>query len=135
MSTQNAQPQSNKALDVVIVTLAVVIAAAAVFAFTFLTEQTLGIRLGALIGGLVLAAIVAAFSPSGKRFIAFCRESWDELRRVVWPTRKETVNTTGIVMAFVVAVSLYLFIVDKLIEFAKQNRCSQLTEGCGHFSA
>ncbi len=127
MSTQNAQPQSNKALDVVIVTLAVVIAAAAVFAFTFLTEQTLGIRLGALIGGLVLAAIVAAFSPSGKRFIAFCRESWDELRRVVWPTRKETVNTTGIVMAFVVAVSLYLFIVDKLIEFGLYDGLLQLS--------
>ena len=89
MSTQNAQPQSNKALDVVIVTLAVVIAAAAVFAFTFLTEQTLGIRLGALIGGLVLAAIVAAFSPSGKRFIAFCREAWDELRRVVCPPARK----------------------------------------------
>ncbi len=127
MSTQNAQPQSNKALDVVIVTLAVVIAAAAVFAFTFLTEQTLGIRLGALIGGLVLAAIVAAFSPSGKRFIAFCREAWDELRRVVWPTRKETVNTTGIVMAFVVAVSFYLFIVDKLIEFGLYDGLLQLS--------
>ena len=127
MSTQNAQPQSNKALDVVIVTLAVVIAAAAVFAFTFLTEQTLGIRLGALIGGLVLAAIVAAFSPSGKRFIAFCREAWDELRRVVWPTRKETVNTTGIVMAFVVAVSFYLFIVGKLIEFGLYDGLLQLS--------
>ena len=127
MSTQNAQPQSNKALDVVIVTLAVVIAAAAVFAFTFLTEQTLGIRLGALIGGLVLAAIVAAFSPSGKRFIAFCREAWDELRRVVWPIRKETVNTTGIVMAFVVAVSFYLFIVDKLIEFGLYDGLLQLS--------
>ena len=127
MSTQNAQPQSNKALDVVIVTLAVVIAAAAVFAFTFLTEQTLGIRLGALIGGLVLAAIVAAFSPSGKRFIALCREAWDELRRVVWPTRKETVNTTGIVMAFVVAVSFYLFIVDKLIEFGLYDGLLQLS--------
>ena len=127
MSTQNAQPQSNKALDVVIVTLAVVIAAAAVFAFTFLTEQTLGIRLGALIGGLVLAAIVAAFSPSGKRFIAFCREAWDELRRVVWPTRKETVNTTGIVMALVVAVSFYLFIVDKLIEFGLYDGLLQLS--------
>ena len=127
MSTQNAQPQSNKALDVVIVTLAVVIAAAAVFAFTFLTEQTLGIRLGALIGGLVLAAIVAAFSPSGKRFIAFCREAWDELRRVVWPTRKETVNTTGIVMAFVVAVSFYLFIVDQLIEFGLYDGLLQLS--------
>ncbi len=127
MSTQNAQPQSNKALDMAIVTLAVIIAAAAVFAFTFLTEESLGIRLGALIGGLAVACLVAALSPSGKRFISFCRESWDELRRVVWPTRKETVNTTGIVMAFVVAVSIYLFIVDKLIEWGLYDGLLQLT--------
>ena len=80
-----------------------------------------------LIGGLVVAAVVAAFSPSGKRFIAFCRESWEELRRVVWPTRKETVNTTGIVMAFVVAVSIYLFLVDKLIEWGLYDGLLQLT--------
>lgn len=127
MSNQNAQPQTNKALDIAVVTLAVIIAAAAVFAFTFLTEESLGIRLGALIGGLVVAAVVAAFSPSGKRFIAFCREAWDELRRVVWPTRKETVNTTGIVMAFVVAVSIYLFLVDKLIEWGLYDGLLQLT--------
>lgn len=35
----------------------------------------------------------------------------------MWPTRKETVNTTGIVMAFVVAVAFYLFFVDMLIEW------------------
>ena len=75
----------------------------------------------------MVAAVVAAFSPSGKRFIAFCRESWEELRRVVWPTRKETVNTTGIVMAFVVAVSIYLFLVDKLIEWGLYDGLLQLT--------
>ena len=127
MSNQNAQPQTNKALDITVVTLAVIIAAAAVFAFTFLTEESLGIRLGALIGGLVVAAVVAAFSPSGKRFIAFCRESWEELRRVVWPTRKETVNTTGVVWACVVAVSISLFLVDKLIEWGLYDGLLQLT--------
>ncbi len=127
MATQNAQPQSNKALDMVIVLLAVVIACAGLFAFTFLTDQSIGIRLVTLIGGLVLAAIVAAFSPSGKRFIAFCRQSWDELRRVVWPTRKETVNTTGLVMAFVIAVSFYLFFVDKLIEWGLYDGLLRLT--------
>lgn len=111
----------------VIVLLAVVIACAGLFAFTFLTDQSIGIRLVTLIGGLVLAAIVAAFSPSGKRFIAFCRQSWDELRRVVWPTRKETVNTTGLVMAFVIAVSFYLFFVDKLIEWGLYDGLLRLT--------
>ena len=105
MSNTNVQPESNKALDIGVVTLAVLIVAAGIFAFTFLTDQQLGIRIGALVGGLVIGCGVAAFSPSGKRFIGFCRESYDELRRVVWPTRRETVNTTGLVMAFVVAVA------------------------------
>ena len=108
MSNTNVQPESNKALDIGVVTLAVLIVAAGIFAFTFLTDQQLGIRIGALVGGLVIGCGVAAFSPSGKRFIGFCRESYDELRRVVWPTRRETVNTTGLVMAFVVAPSTCL---------------------------
>lgn len=127
MSNQNTQPESNKTLDVVVVLLAVVIACAGLFAFTFLTDQSIGVRLIALIGGLVVAAVVAAFSPSGKRFIAFCRQAWDELRRVVWPTRKETVNTTGLVMAFVVAVSFYLFVVDKLIEWGLYDGLLRIT--------
>ena len=117
MSNTTVQPESNKALDIGVVTLAVLIVAAGIFAFTFLTDQQLGIRIGALVGGLVIGCGVAAFSPSGKRFIGFCRESYDELRRVVWPTRRETVNTTGLVMAFVVAVAFYLFVVDKFVEW------------------
>lgn len=110
-----------------IVTLAVLIAAGGVAAFTFLSDQSLTIRMLAMLGAFVVAVAVAAFSPSGKRFIAFGRDSYDELRRVVWPTRKETVNTTGIVMAFVVAVAFYLFFVDKLIEWGLYDGLLRIT--------
>ena len=127
MSTQNTKPESNKGADIAVFSLAVVAAAAGLFAFTFLTDQSLGIRLGALVGGLVLAVVIAAFSPSGKRFIAYGRESYEELRRVVWPTRKETINTTGMVAAFVVVVAFYLFVVDKLIEWGLYDGLLRLT--------
>ena len=127
MSTQNTKPESNKGADIAVVSLAVVAAAAGLFAFTFLTDQSLGIRLGALVGGLVLAVVIAAFSPSGKRFIAYGRESYEELRRVVWPTRKETINTTGMVAAFVVVMAFYLFVVDKLIEWGLYDGLLRLT--------
>ena len=74
-------------------------------------------RLGVLAGGLVLAVLLAWLSPSGKRLLAYGRQSYEELRRVVWPTKKETLNTTGMVMAFVIVMAFFLFLVDKIIEW------------------
>ena len=111
MNNQNVEPATSKS-DIVLVTLAVLCAVAGVIAFSLLTSQTLAVRLGALFGGLVAGVVLAWFSPSGKR-----RQSWEELRRVVWPTRKETLNTTGLVMAFVVVIAIFLFLCDKLIEW------------------
>jgi preprotein translocase subunit SecE len=73
--------------------------------------------LGILAGGLVLGVALAWFSHPGKQFLGFARESYDETRRVSWPPRKETVNTTGIVFAFVVIMAIFLFIVDKGLEW------------------
>ncbi len=127
MSNSNVQPSSSKALDAVVLTLAIVLAIAGVLAFTFLSEESLAVRLAALFGGLILACVVGYFSPTGKSFIGYCRSSYDELRRVVWPTRKETVNTTGIVMAFVVAVAFYLFVVDMFVEWGLYDGLLRLT--------
>jgi preprotein translocase subunit SecE len=74
-------------------------------------------RIGILAGGIVLGLGTAWFSLPGKRFLGFARESYDEARRVTWPSRKETVNTTGIVFAFVVIMAIFLFIVDKSLEW------------------
>ena len=118
MSTQNAKPEEKTSgSDMALVSLAVILALAGVCGFSFLSDQTLLVRLGVLIGGLVFAVVVAWFSPSGKRFIVYGRESYDELRRVVWPTRKETLNSTGRVIAFVVVVAVFLFLVDMIVEW------------------
>jgi preprotein translocase subunit SecE len=74
-------------------------------------------RVGVLIGGLLLALVIAWFSQSGKRFLAYARESYEETKRVVWPSRKETVTTTGIVFGFVVIMAIFLFLVDKSLEW------------------
>ena len=98
MSNQEVETSSSKS-DLLLVTLAALLAIAGVVGFALLSEEALAIRLGVLGGGLVLAVIIAWFSPSGKRFLNYGQQSWEELRRVVWPTRKETLNTTGLVMA------------------------------------
>ena len=116
MTTQNVETVSSK-VDIVLVALAVLAAAAGVLGFTFLTDQPTLARVGVLIGGLAVALVVAWFSQSGKRFIAYGRESYEETRRVVWPSRKETMTTTGIVFGFVVIMAILLFVVDKGLEW------------------
>ena len=116
MSTQEVETVSGKS-DLVLVTLAALSAVAGVVAFALLSEQPLAVRLGSLAGGLVLALVLAWFSSSGKRFLAYGQQSYEELRRVVWPTRKETLNTTGLVMAFVVIIAVFLFFCDAIIQW------------------
>jgi preprotein translocase subunit SecE len=65
-----------------------------------------------VLAGLLLAAGVAWTSEPGKRFFAFARDSVAEVKRVVWPTRKETLQTTGVVIAFAVIMALFLWAVD-----------------------
>ncbi len=116
MNTQDVQTVNSKS-DVLLVTLAVLAALGGVLGFSLLSEQPLLTRLGILAGGLVLGVAIAWFSVPGKRFLGFARESYDETRRVVWPTRKETMQTTGIVFAFVVIMAIFLFLVDKSLEW------------------
>jgi preprotein translocase subunit SecE len=116
MTTQNIETVGSK-VATALVALAVAAVLAGVFGFSFLTDQPMLNRVGILLGGIALGIVIAWFSPPGKRFLGFARESYDETRRVVWPTRKETVNMTGIVFALVVVMALFLFLVDKLLEW------------------
>ena len=116
MATQNIETVTSKP-DIALVALAVLAAAGGVLGFTFLTEQPTLARVGVLIGGLVVAVVIAWFSQSGKRFLAYARESYEETKRVVWPSRKETFVTTSIVFGFVVVMALFLFLVDKSVEW------------------
>ena len=75
-------------------------------------DTALVLRVLMVVGGLLAAGGVAWLSAPGKAFFAFAQDSWQEAGRVAWPTRKETIQTTGIVMLFVVIMALFLWIVD-----------------------
>ncbi len=68
-------------------------------------------------GGVAAGAAVAAQSELGQRFVVFSRESIVETKKVVWPSRKETVQTTGMVFAFVVVIAAFLWLTDKSLEW------------------
>ena len=89
----------------------------AVAAFYLLGQQDLWLRVVALL--VLLAAAVAMFftSEPGKQLIAFGRDSAREVKKVVWPTRKEAIQMTGYVFAFVVVMALFLWLTDKTLEW------------------
>ena len=80
--------------------------------FYYLRESAMVIRVISVLAGIVLAAVVVWFTTQGKQFYAFSRESSEETKKVVWPSRKETVQTTGIVFAFVLVMAIFLWMVD-----------------------
>ena len=97
--------------------VAAVLVVAAVVAFYALGKQDLWARVAALIV-LMAAAVVTFFtSESGKQLIAYGRDSAKEVRKVVWPTRKEALQMTGYVFAFVFVMALFLWLTDKTLEW------------------
>ncbi|SMN15432.1 Preprotein translocase subunit SecE (TC 3.A.5.1.1) [uncultured Candidatus Thioglobus sp.] len=98
----------------------IVIASFAVFYLDPLSLITTLYKVLFLLVGLVVAGLVFFKTPQGKRLLAFTKETKIELRKVVWPTRDETVKTTGMIMVAVVIVAIFLWIVDALFSWMVQ---------------
>lgn len=91
---------------------AVLMVIAGIAGFYYFAGSPAVVRLGAILAGFAAAIAIFWFTQSGQQFFVFSRESVVEARKVVWPTRKETIQTTGIVFAFVVVMALFLWLVD-----------------------
>ena len=97
--------------------LSVALLVGAVVAFYMLGKQDLWLRVVALL--VLVAAAVATFftSEHGKQLIAFGRDSVREVKKVVWPARKEAIQMTAYVFVFVVVMALFLWLTDKTLEW------------------
>jgi len=98
--------------DKIKLTLAGLLVVAGIAGFYALSASAMALRALAVIAGLIAGGAVALFTGPGREFAGFARESAAETKKVVWPTRKETVQTTGVVVAFVVVMALFLWLVD-----------------------
>ncbi|MBV7542445.1 preprotein translocase subunit SecE [Acidovorax sp. sic0104] len=90
---------------------------ASVAGFYLLSKQGVYVQWAALIVGLVAAVAVFLVSEPGRQFVAFAQDAWREVKKVVWPTRKETLQMTAYVFAFVVIMALFLWFTDKTLEW------------------
>lgn len=98
--------------------LAVLVIIAGIVAFSVFDDQPTVARVGIFIGSLIVAAIIAWFSEPGRRSIGYLRDSYNEVKRVVWPTRKEATQMTAIVFVFVAVMGLFLWLTDKTLGWA-----------------
>lgn len=115
MSNQSVQTVTTSA-DKAKLALAAIALTAGVVGFYALAGQSGLIRAAALVGGLLLAVVFAWTSQMGRDFIGFARESVRETKKVVWPSRKEATQITGVVFGFVVVMAIFLWGTDKLLE-------------------
>ncbi len=98
-------------------TLALLLLAAGIVGFYLLSEQAMILRVLAVIAGLGCSIAVAWQTEPGRRFFDFSKEAVLEAKKVVWPTQKETLQTTGLVFAFVLVMAVFLWLTDKSIEW------------------
>lgn len=85
--------------------------AGAVLSFQW-ADSALVLRVLVFVAGIAIAVGVVWTTAQGQTFRSFAHESVVETRKVVWPSRKETVQTTAIVMAFVFVMAVFLWVVD-----------------------
>lgn len=97
-----------------IVGIAIVVAGVGAF-YWFENQWATYLRILAVVGGLGAGAGVLLSTNLGRQFLAFSREAQIELRKVVWPTRQETVQTTIVIMVVVIIVGIILWIIDYLL--------------------
>ena len=103
--------------DKIKLAVAVMLVVAGIAGYYWLSANSILLRILAVVVGIAAGVAVAWMSTPGREFVVFAREALVEVKKVVWPTRKETVQTTGAVFAFVVVMALFLWVSDKTLEW------------------
>ena len=99
-------------IDTFKLVLALLVLAAGIVGFYYYQEQPQIYRVGGLLVIALVAIGISMTTVQGRALWGFVQESRVEVRRVVWPTRQETVQTTLVVMVMVVIVAIFLWLLD-----------------------
>jgi preprotein translocase subunit SecE len=116
--TDEIKVQDAGTADKVKLAAAIVIVVAGVAGYYVLASQATWMRWLPVIGSLALAAVVIAFSRYGSEFRRFVELARIELRKIVWPARQETLQTTLVVFGFVIVAGLFFWVLDLVLAWA-----------------
>jgi preprotein translocase subunit SecE len=108
-------PTGASAKDSALLVLSVLVLLVGISAYYWFDEQSLPIRVAMVVAGLGLGAAFAWFSWYGREFWQFAQASRIELRKVVWPSRDETVKTTYVVFIFTIVMGLFFWGLDWIL--------------------
>lgn len=114
MNTKTDTTSKNK-FDFFIWLLVVLLIAAGIVGFYYFAEYSFLLRVISLLIVMGLAGLLASTTKKGQATLSFLRESHLEVRRVVWPTRQETLQMTGVVLLMVVLVALIIWFLDSIL--------------------
>jgi preprotein translocase subunit SecE len=115
------------AKDTTLMLLSILLLLGGIVAFYWFDDQNLAVRIGMVVAGLGLGAALAWFSWYGREFWQFAMASRIELRKVVWPTRDETVKTTYVVFAFAIVMGLFFWGLDWVLTWLTRFLTGQST--------
>ena len=114
MATSQVETVSTGA-DKAKLAVAVGLVIAAIAGFYALSKQGALVQWGVLLRGIAAAVVVFLVSESGRQLVGFSKDSVKEVKKVVWPTRKESVQMTLYVFAFAVVMALFLWLTDQTL--------------------
>jgi len=115
MNTKVEQSSASSASDIAKYAVSVLLALGGIVAFYWFADWPGALRALLPLGGLVAAGAVFALTAKGRATLEYLSEARFELRKVIWPTRQETIRGTGVILVVVVIMSLLLGLIDFIL--------------------
>lgn len=110
-----ATDKPSEKLDVLKWLIAILLVGGGLASFYYFEEHSQLVRVIGLLAACGIAIAIAAATEKGRDLLEFTRESQLEIRKVVWPTRQETMQMTGLVILMVVILSLVIWALDSTL--------------------
>ncbi|MDJ0881215.1 MAG: preprotein translocase subunit SecE [Gammaproteobacteria bacterium] len=107
--------QEGSALDTAKLLLSLLVLIAGIIGFYYFNEESQLLRVLGMLAVAVVAFLIAATTMIGKRSLGFAKDARVEVRKVVWPTRQETTQTTIAVLVMVLIVAIMLWLIDMFL--------------------
>jgi preprotein translocase subunit SecE len=115
----NANASSERSLgDNIKMMVAIAILLAAVYGYYHFADSSQLYRVLGVVGAVIVALLVAAQTETGRSTILFMADARTETRKVVWPTKQETMQVTMVVIFIVILVGLILWGLDSILGWA-----------------